>query len=276
MIVQANTVGAAAKVIPMHDHLTLVGQLGRGFGNDLFSPLVPRELMEYAIANHDAGWGTVDASLGIDPDTDLPPNLLRTPLEELVKTGPGSASFNQKHHPYCGLIVSMHACGLLNGRYGFSDKIVLDVLPKDVAPLFEEMLTSEARRQEHLKEILSQDPTSQAWIEEETLWANYKALQFFDTLGLYFCMEDAALRGVSSFEHVPKTATEDVTITVTPRGNGVYEVDPYPFSCDAYQVLLPGTVVHPSKDVRTAEHALRNGAFSPETITLVSKEMALS
>ncbi len=113
MIVQTAGEGQTAKVIPMRDHLSLVGQLGRGFGNAEFDPLAPRELMEYAVANHDAGWMPVDQKLGMDPDTNLPPNLLRTPLEELVKTGPGSASFNEAHHPFCGLIVSMHACGLL-------------------------------------------------------------------------------------------------------------------------------------------------------------------
>ena len=145
----------------MRDHLDLVGQLGRGFGNSEFDPLTPRDLMEYAVANHDAGWLPIDRELGIDPETDLPPNLLRTPLGELVKTGPGSASFNEAHHPFCGLIVSMHACGLLNGRYGLSDKIVVDVLPEDAQPMFARMLETEGDRQERLKAELAANPITQ-------------------------------------------------------------------------------------------------------------------
>ena len=90
MIVQTAGNGEPNKVIPMSDHLDLVAQLGRGFGNAEFATLHPQGLMEFAVANHDAGWAPVDETLGIDPETHLPRNLLRTPLEELAKTGPGA------------------------------------------------------------------------------------------------------------------------------------------------------------------------------------------
>ena len=270
MIVQTAKAGDHPKVIPMSDHLDLVAQFGLGFGNTEFATLHPRELMEFAIAHHDAGWTPIDEELGIDPDTDLPRNLLRTPLDELVKTGPGSAEFNEKHHPFCGLIVSMHASGLLNGRYGLSDKIVIDILPESAQPMFNTMLDKEAMRQQRLKEQLASDSETSEWVEEQTLFHNYKLLQFFDTLGLYFCMEHAEQRGESTFLNVPRAIEDDVTVKVTPIDDRTYRVSPFPFSSDPFVVTLPGTLVEPNSDTTRASAAIADGAPNTETITLVS------
>ena len=270
MIVQTTHADEPNKVIPMCDHLDLVAQFGFGFGNAEFETLHPRELMEFAIANHDAGWNPVDEALGIDPETHLPRNLLRTPLEELVKTGPGSADFNEAHHPFCGLMISMHASGLLNGRYGLSDKIVVDVLPESAQPMFKAMLDTEAKRQKRLKDHLSADPNTSDWVEEKMLFHNYKALQFFDTLGLYFCMDHPSKREVSTFLNVPRSIGDDVTVTVTPIDNNTYKVSPFPFSSDPFVITLPGTLVEPDPSITTASAALANGKSNTETITLIS------
>lgn len=270
MIVQSTQPEASPKVIRMREHLDLVAQLGRGFGNDLFAMLNPKSLMEYAIAHHDAGWDGVDRTLGIHPETGLPRNLLETPLEALVETGPGSADFNEAHHPFCGLLVSMHAYGLLNGRYGLSDKIVVDVLPAEAQPMFRSMLDRELVRQARLKTQLAADPETAEWVAEDTLFHNYKVLQFFDTLGLYFCLEDASTRGECRFLNVPRAVGDDVTVTVRPVSPGVYRVSPFPFATDPFVVTLPGTVVTPHGEAASAEAALAEGEGAIETITLVS------
>ena len=254
----------------MRDHLHLVAALGRAFGNELFASLHPRELMEYAITHHDAGWDEVDAGLGIDPDTGLPRDLLKTPLERLVETGPASASFNEAHHPYCGLLISMHAYGLLNGRYGLSDKVVVDVLPEHARPMFKEMCDGELRRQDRLKSALADDPRAVEWVDEGVLFHNYKVLQFFDTLGLYFCMQSGEERGQSAFLNVPMSVGEDVTIQVTPRGAGAYRLTPFPFASDPLEITLPGTMVNPDPTMASASAALATGTPHVETITLVS------
>ena len=270
MIVQTTSTETRPKVIPMRDHLDLVGQFGLGFGNDEFASLNPKALMEFAIANHDAGWDSVDAALGIDPDTGLPRNLLATPLEDLVKTGPGSADFNEAHHPFCGLLVSMHAYGLLNGRYGLSDKVVVDILPPHAQPMFRAMLDSEVVRQERLKAELAADPRTAEWVAEDTLFHNYKVLQFFDTLGLYFCMEDEGARGESVFLNVPRSVGDDVSVTVTPVETGVYRMSPFPFREDPFVVTLSGTLVVPVGVNDTAQTALACGERTVENVTLVS------
>ncbi len=102
------------------------------------------------------------------------------------------------------------------------------------------------------------------------LFHNYKLLQFFDTLGLYFCMESSDARGESAFLNVPRTVGDDVTVTVTPVGEETYRVSPYPFASDPFVVTLPGKVVQPDPSVERASVALERGESSPETITLVS------
>ena len=270
MIVQTAAEATATKVIRMRDHLALADQFGRGFGNKNFATLCPRELMEFVAANHDAGWHAVDDKLGLDADTHLPLNLLQTPLQDLIKAGPNSVVHNQAHHPFCGLMVSLHVCGLYNGRFGLSDKIVVDALPEDARPMFQAMLDNEVRRQERLKAQLAVDPAAREWIEERMLFHNYKILQFFDTLALYFCMEHAGARQESTFANVPRAVEDDVTVTVTPVDESTYRLNPFPFSSDPFVVTLTGTHVTADPTLSTAAEALAQGVSDTETITLIS------
>jgi hypothetical protein len=59
---------------------------------------------------------------------------------------------------------------------------------------------------------------------------NYKLLQFFDTLALYFNLRHESERAEEAFLHVPKSRTTDTTVTVRPRGGGGYAMNPFPFA----------------------------------------------
>ena len=108
----------------------------------------------------------------------------------------------------------------------------------------------------------------ESWVEEGHLFQNYKQLQFFDTLALYFnCAHDGA-RGEQAFPCVPLSAKEDVTITVSPRGDGVYRVSPYPFAEDPLQVTFTGRHMTPVENAETVD--LGAIATGSQTVTLVS------
>jgi len=57
---------------------------------------------------------------------------------------------------------------------------------------------------------------------------NYKQLQFFDTLSLYFHCNHVGERSVVEFLHVPKNATEDVTVEISPGAGNSYVLSPFP------------------------------------------------
>lgn len=268
MIIQSAPAGEPQIVITMAEHMTLAGRFARAFGNAAFEPVEPREEVLYIIDHHDAGWADVDTKAAIDTQTGLPYDLRDTPFETIVETSRASPEFNSRRHSYCGLLSSMHSWGLYNGRYGLSDHVLLDTLAAENRSSADEMLEGELSRQERLKAELASNPETAAWIEEGHLFQNYKQLQFFDTLALYFNSAHEDARVEQSFMHVPRNAREDVTVTVRPAGDGVYHVSPYPFADDPLDVSFTGRSMVPDPDRKTVD--LGSITTDSQTITLTT------
>ena len=114
--------------------------------------------MIHVVSHHDAGWLEFDRNPQIDPATGLPYNLVDTPPEFITVTSRLSPDFNQRQHPYCGLISSMHSWGLYNGRYGLSKLVLLDKIAAKDRPVADKMLNGELERQQRLKEELCAIP----------------------------------------------------------------------------------------------------------------------
>ena len=245
MMIQTAPEGAPRFAIKMDEHTALAGQFARAFGHGMFEPLDPLDILLYMVTHHDKGWVNYDAAPKTDPRTGLPYNLVDTPAEDITKTSAGSPDFNEKHHPYCGLLSSMHSWGLYNGRYGMSDRVLIDTIPPQERHLADRMLEGELKRQERLKAKLAQDPETAPWIEEGHLFQNYKQLQFFDTLALYFNRTHEGARGEARFEHVPISASKDVTVIIRPVGPGVYSMSPYPFAEDPAGFSFSGRYIKP-------------------------------
>jgi hypothetical protein len=268
MIVQTASDGDAQFVITMDQHTSLAGKFARAFGNDEFEPVEPLDVVLYIVDHHDAGWVDLDKAGAVDPDTGLPYHLVNTPFEKIIRTSAASPEFNGRHHAYCGLLSSMHSWGLYNGRYGLSDKVLLDMMTDDKKAVAGEMLDEELARQERLKTDLAADPETAGWIREEHLFQNYKQLQFFDTMALYFnCCHEGA-REESVFEHVPSSAGVDRDISVRPLGDGVYNVAPFPFAVDGAEFSFEGRYVTPDRDRRTVD--LDGFAITSQMVKLVA------
>lgn len=252
MISQTAPPGEPHFVLTMADHTAMCGQMARAFGNDRFEPPAPFAEVVYVVENHDRGWDPYDANPGLDPDTGVPYIMARTPAPDAVKTNRGSPDFNEAHHPYCGLLSSMHSWGLYNNRFGFSTYVIrtqaatsLDVAGSDRA-LIDAMLSDEHARQVRLKAALAADPATRAWVEPSRLFRNYKLLQFFDTLSLYFHLRHAGERGdQQSYVHVPVTADADTTVTLRRIDDGHYSLDPFPFAGDRLTLRCAGRYILP-------------------------------
>jgi len=269
MIIQTAPAGAPHLAITMDEHTALAGQSARAFGNAQFEPVEPRELMLYVISQHDKGWAEFDAAPKIDPRTGLPYNLVDTPAEDITRTSAASPDFHEKHHPYAALISSMHSWGLYNGRYGTSDKVLIDTIPAAERHLAERMLEGELKRQARLKAELVKNPKTAGWIEDGHLFQNYRQLQFFDTLALYFNREHEEARKPATFPRVPKSAEEDANISVRPVKPGVYEVSPYPFEEDEAKFSFCGRYVKPAQGDVASQ--LRSAPKSWQRFTFIRK-----
>ena len=65
---------------------------------------------------------------------------METPLPIILLTSARSPEHNEAANPYAGLIDSMHIWGLYNGRYGMSDKVLIDLIPDEHRTLADAML----------------------------------------------------------------------------------------------------------------------------------------
>ena len=247
MIIQTAPAGQPRLAIMMYEHTALAYQFARAFGNNRFEAADPFELVSYVVLHHDAGWAEFDRDPLTDPATNLPFNLIDTPAEYITVTSRLSPEFNQRHHAYSGLLSSMHSWGLYNGRYGLSSIVLIDKISQEERPLADRMLEGELNRQARLKDELATDNRAASWLDEPHLFQNYKQLQFFDTLALYFNRIHPSERGKSKYEHVPINAKEDVLVTIRPQGRGVYSLSPYPFGADGAAFAYAGRPIEPGQ-----------------------------
>jgi hypothetical protein len=250
VFIQSAPPGRPHRAIMMHDHAALSGQFAREFGNVQFERPFPLDLVIYIIANHDAGWMVFDRDPATDPNTGLPFTVFGTPARFILPTSKGSPDFNQLHHPYCGLLSSMHTWGIYNGRYGFTSAGRLNRIATNDKPAVDAMLAGELERQAELKTKLGASSETADWIEEGRLFQNYKLLQFCDLLAIYFNTIHANERAEQTFMHVPISRDRDVTVTISPKSSGIYAVSPFPFAADGAEFAFAGRSISPGQQER--------------------------
>jgi len=279
MMTQTAPEGEKHFVSTMLEHMDLCAQMAKAYGNDRFESLHPYDEVVYAVANHDRGWDDYDREPMLDPQTGLPLIMAKTPPSEAIKTNSGSPDFNEQHHAYSGLLSSMHTWGLYNKRYGFSS-FTLRVRPGTTSipvaasdrAMIDTMLQAELERQERLKAKLTQDASARLWVERQRLFQNYKQLQFFDTLSLYFHLYHPAVRGSETYTHVPVNAEEDECVEVRQIDERTYSVEPFPFAGDRLTLTCSGRYTRglpKDCDRKQAGAYLRSLATDTQTYDLI-------
>lgn len=248
MIVQQPENGSRAFVVSLDEHQGLAGQLAARFGNEHFESLTPCDPMLFAIAHHDAGWDEIDRSPPGDPATSLPCSLGGNPRELLLAAASRSVDFNERHHPFCGLLVSMHQVGLYNGRFGLKSAQLMGEIPVHERPQVDAFLSREATRQTRLRDLLRTDSVFRDFIEERALFFNYFRLQFFDRLALYLNRTSTGNLRPAIIDHVPTTIERQIDVEIVPLEDGL-ALDMYPFCEDEIVVAYRGRSVAPEVGV---------------------------
>lgn len=228
MIVRSGD-GEGLELVTQTDHSKLVGKLAArwGAGNGFDRP-EPYESMARAAAYHDFGWLRYETSPLVHPDTGEPYAFLQVPLSrEQLAAYQWSLDWMEELDPYAGLIVSMHRTGLWKARYGAIDYPTSYNLA-DPSPEIQSFID---RNETHQK-TLSQG------FDWDRLWTNYRLMQVWDLLGLYFCCAEPTEDAV---EPVPRRYGEEqgVRLRLEPRGAHRVAVDPFPFDERPFRLELP-------------------------------------
>ena len=131
--------------------------------------------------------------------------------------------------PYSGLVVSMHRTGLWQSRYGKIKHPAGRYNLTKLSPEVQAFIARNETRQEELR----------ASLDAKGIWTNYRLMQVWDLLGLYFCCQEPYEDFV---EPVPVSYAggddDGVRMAMKPVGPRRVEFAPYPFDVRPLAVQL--------------------------------------
>jgi Protein of unknown function (DUF3891) len=215
-------------LIPQTDHSRFVGQLAAHWGNQDFAPLQPYESVVRAATFHDYGYLNWEPDPDVDPASGEPYQFRGMPFSmRQLGAYQWCIDWLTSIDAYSGVLVSRHRTGLWKGRYGTI------TYPTAFNPpnLYPEISAFIERNENWQAETLPADAAA-------TFQTNYRLLQTWDLLGLYFgCQEPCD----DYIEPVPTTYAADdpgVKLTMKPCGDRRVVFEPYPFDKRGLKVQL--------------------------------------
>lgn len=217
-------------LIGQTDHSRFVGQLAAHWGNREFEAPKPYDAVVRAATFHDYGWLRYETSPLIRPETGEPYAFLQVPMTDAqLGAYQWALDWMADIDPYSGLIVSMHRTGLWKGRY---QKIKHPAGRYNLTTLSPEVQAFVARNE-------AWQERQRAALDAQGVWTNYRLMQVWDLLGLYFCCQEPYEDYVEPVPLGYAGADDDgVRLTVKPAGPGRVAFDPYPFDARPCPVQL--------------------------------------
>ncbi len=214
MIVQAPAADGSRLALTLDEHLRTADALHCAFGNADFGVPPPADLFAHVVRHHDDGWAEEDAAPAVDARTGLPVSLNDQPTERSLAIGRRSIERNLARHPWCGLLVSLHICGLYARRPGLTGRPEDDALD----PRVQAFLAAERARQQDL--MAPYDPAA--------VQRSYRLLQFFDGLAVWLNLRAPDCEDAWTFPALPRRDGGAADVRVTARGRAL-QVRPWPF-----------------------------------------------
>lgn len=210
--------------IPQSQHAAISGQIARAWGNESFPAPEPWSEVCLAAERHDDGMDDFDRAPELDPESGLPRDFMRMPLETWLDCWRRGPTLVAAESPYAGILVSMHGTGLLGYRR---------IAPEDeegrrLADAYRE---EQERLREGWIESCREDPELGPHLSAAALERNRRLLALWDVLSLAICMPRLPER----FEDVPAgegagPALELEEVGMTGTGPVMVSVDPWPFA----------------------------------------------
>jgi hypothetical protein len=229
------------------DHAELSAQFAAHWGNDQFAKLRPYKTMVFATTYHDSGYREWEGNPPVNPAKGRPyAHREEIPAFEGVELRAYSKNVEwlRSQDPYAALLVSMHRTGLWKNRYDVftSPKGRLRERSDAIKAAMKDM---EAKQQED-KALLA---AGNAGFDNE-LWVNYRALQVYDLLSLYFCCDgydgnDQFKEDLLAPIRLRYDSKEEVGLRIAPAGTRSVRMAPYPFDISPLQVAVRARLVPP-------------------------------
>jgi Protein of unknown function (DUF3891) len=207
-------------LIGQTDHSRLVGQLGAHWGNERFAAPEPYDSVARAAAYHDYGWLRYETAPQLVAESGETPEFRQVPSSpEQLAAYQWCIDWLSAIDPYAGLIVGMHRTGLWRARYETIKHP--ENSTRKLSPAIEDFVAANEARQERERKAF----------DAAQLWTNYRLLQVWDLLGLYFCCADPV---EDYIEPVPLAygggKSDGVQLRLTPRDKRTVGFDPFPFN----------------------------------------------
>lgn len=270
MILQTTVDGDRCFAMFSVDHAKGAEAIARAFGNADFRAPAAHELTVAATRDHEEGWRKVDDPVLRNPQTGLPYLPSETPHPLHVFKAIASAEWNERRHPYCGLLVSMHGAGVYLGRMGVSDKHVVEHVPDEDKPLVQRLLAYERERQARLTAALAAEQELQELAEQRRIAHSYKLLEFADTLALYFQQGEPPEQWIPDiFPNVPVDEEAVTEVTVWPVDADVVTVTPWPFAVDRLELSCMGRWLSPQSSDEEFTRAFAAAPVEERTYAIV-------
>lgn len=215
-------------MIAQTEHCRLSGLFAAHWGNSDFERPAPYESVVKAAMFHDCGWYRYETSPIWDPETKSTPSFMQVPLDKIqLDAFQWGTDWLTSIDPYAGLLINKHRTGLWRGRYRtMTYPVVYDA--KNLNPGVEAFIAENEKRQAEQEKNYPQD----------AFWTNYRLLQAWDFLSLYFCVEDPVEDHVDPVPQGYATDAQTVKLTMTPLKDGDVRIAPYPFDVAPLPVEL--------------------------------------
>ena len=216
-------------LIGQTDHSRLVGQLAAHWGNAEFATPQPYDSVVRAATFHDYGWLRYETSPLLNQETGETPEFRQVPLSPTqIEAFQWSLDWLASIDRYSGLIINMHRTGLWRGRYQtIKHPEVYNI--RTLSPEGQDFIVKNEAWQERERS---------SW-DAKQLWTNYRLMQVWDLLGLYFCCQEP-------YEDYVEPApvryeggeTDGVRLTLNPVNSRTVAFEPYPFNVRPCHVQL--------------------------------------
>lgn len=260
--------GESWQIVSQLHHADLSGQFAAAWGNDRFSQPTPASAVEIASIRHDDGWAVWERWPKISERESKPLPFLDVHILSHLAFYRAAIEDAVDQDPYAGLLVSMHGAGIYRGRYGTQPEL---------RATYVNLFTPQVDAFVNEQEIRHAELIEETGVSEQERWVNYKLLQVFDRLSLYFSgLFEIAWGDAHVIGPVPVTYNgEETTIRVealtqfAPFSPSHVRIDPFPFSESpaAFTVLRR---VMPKRDWRSSgEFRADFEASTPEPVDIL-------